>query len=105
MSILAHDEILHEIEKGEIVITPYDPTAVGCASIDLTLSNEFRFYKPGLNVIPVTEATNFKDITEKVLVEEGKGFLLLPGSACLGITKETVKLSPRLCGLLGMKFI
>ena len=36
------------------------------ASIDLTLSDEFRYYKPGLQVVPVREDTDFKTITEKV---------------------------------------
>jgi len=68
--------------------------------VDLTLSNEFRFYKPGLQVVPVTENTDYKDITEKMVLKEGESFLLLPGQACLGITSETIHLSPRICGLL-----
>jgi deoxycytidine triphosphate deaminase len=79
MAVLAKDEILKAIDKKDIVITPYDPTAVGCArcviwalpelmsfiSIDLTLSNEFRYYKPGLSVIPINESTDYKTISEK----------------------------------------
>eukprot|EP01113_Clastostelium_recurvatum_P036268 TRINITY_DN5148_c0_g1_i2.p1 TRINITY_DN5148_c0_g1~~TRINITY_DN5148_c0_g1_i2.p1 ORF type:complete len:184 (+),score=46.04 TRINITY_DN5148_c0_g1_i2:39-554(+) len=100
MSVLSRDEILKAISEGEIEISPYDPNFVGCASVDLTLSNEFRFYKPGREVIPVNEQTDFKDLTEKVIMPEGEPYLLLPGQACLGITTENVKLSPRLCGLL-----
>lgn len=67
----------------DIVITPpVDPNSIGCAryhhfphllisknlgpSIDLTLSNEFRYYKPGLNVVPIHESTDYKQVTEKV---------------------------------------
>ncbi|KAL6057023.1 Deoxycytidine triphosphate deaminase [Balamuthia mandrillaris] len=100
MSVLAREQILAAVKNGEIQITPFDESAVGCASIDLTLSNEFRFYKPGLTVIPVKEDTDYKDITEKVVLKEGDSYLLLPGCACLGITRETVKLGPNLCGLL-----
>lgn len=100
MAVLARDAILKAIKAGEIEIQPFDETAVGCASIDLTLSNEFRFYKPGLQVIPVQQDTNYKDLTEKVVLKEGETYLLLPGTACLGITQETVKLAPGLCGLL-----
>lgn len=32
-------------------------------SIDLRLSNEFRYYKPGLQTIPVREDTDYKTIT------------------------------------------
>jgi len=98
--VLSREEILTAVEKGEIVISPFDPDNVGCASVDLTLSNEFRYYKPGLNVIPVKEETDYINITEKVVLAEGETYLLLPGCACLGITRETVTLSPRLCGLL-----
>lgn len=98
--ILTKDSILKAIESGDIKITPYKPENVGCASIDLTLSNEFRYYKPGLSVLPVRETTNFKDISEKVVIGPGDHYLLLPGQACLGITVEQISLSPSLCGLL-----
>ncbi len=84
-------------------------------SVDLTLSNEFRYYKPGLSLLPVKESTNYKDITEKIILKDGETYLLLPGlfffliidkgQACLGITQETIKLSPKLCGLLGIASI
>jgi len=100
MSVLSREKILEAIKNKEIVIEPFDESAVGWASVDLTLSNEFRFFKPGLSVVPVKEDTNYKDITEKIILKEGETFLLLPGQACLGITKETITLSPKLCGLL-----
>eukprot|EP01110_Echinostelium_bisporum_P012395 TRINITY_DN695_c0_g1_i1.p1 TRINITY_DN695_c0_g1~~TRINITY_DN695_c0_g1_i1.p1 ORF type:complete len:177 (+),score=41.75 TRINITY_DN695_c0_g1_i1:28-558(+) len=99
-SILSHDEILKAVDSGDIAVTPYHPENIGVASIDLTLSNEFRFYKPGREVVPVTEDTDFKDLTEKVVLKEGESYLLLPGTACLGITSEKITLSPRMCGLL-----
>jgi len=83
-----------------IEIEPFDKSAVNCASVDLTLSNEFRYFKPGLTVVPVTEETNYKDITTRIDIKQGESYLLLPGQACLGITQETVKLSPKICGLL-----
>merc|ERR1711974_18675 len=99
-AVLSKDEILAAIETGDIKITPFDPSAVSCASIDLTLSNNFRFYKPGLEVLDIKEDTNYETITEKKTLAEGESFLLLPGCACLGITEEVVELSPKLCGLL-----
>eukprot|EP01118_Nematostelium_gracile_P016154 TRINITY_DN6628_c0_g1_i1.p1 TRINITY_DN6628_c0_g1~~TRINITY_DN6628_c0_g1_i1.p1 ORF type:complete len:172 (+),score=45.47 TRINITY_DN6628_c0_g1_i1:119-634(+) len=100
MSVLSQEKIFEAIEKGLIEITPYDKNAVNCASIDLTLSNEFRFFQPGLSVIPVTEETNYQDITTKITLKQGESYLLLPGQACLGITEERVKLAPEICGLL-----
>lgn len=103
MAVLARSEILTALEDGSIKIEPKPLLAeVGPASVDLTLSNEFRFYKPGLSVIPINEATDYKSITEKVVIDEEKQqyYLLLPGQACLGITKERIQLSQGLCGLL-----
>jgi len=100
MSVLSRDEILKSIDQGEITITPFNKDCVGCASVDLTLSHEFRYYKPGMQVIDVTEDTNFKDLTTRVDIADGDAFLLLPGCACLSITRERITLSPRICGLL-----
>lgn len=49
----------------------------------------------------MTEETNYEDITVKVEVPPGEGYLLLPGQLCLGITTEKIKLAPGICGLLG----
>eukprot|EP01133_Synstelium_polycarpum_P010915 gene10915-12720_t len=74
--------------------------AIGCASIDLTLSNEFRVFSKDSQLIRVTEETNYKDCTTHFTLSEGETFILEPGTTCLGITKERIELSPRLCGLL-----
>lgn len=103
----------HTYSPRNIVISPFEPNNIGAAryaqhtrrpdpfSIDLTLSNEFRYYKPGLEVVPVTEETDFRDLTVRVELAEGERYLLLPHTACLGITEETITLAPQLCGLLG----
>lgn len=86
---------------GDIVITPFDAAAVGAASVDLTLGNDFRYYRPGHErIIKVREETDYRDHTEKITLRDDEEFLLLPGQACLGITRERIKLSGSLCGLL-----
>eukprot|EP01104_Vermistella_antarctica_P000733 TRINITY_DN10853_c0_g1_i1.p1 TRINITY_DN10853_c0_g1~~TRINITY_DN10853_c0_g1_i1.p1 ORF type:complete len:176 (+),score=26.43 TRINITY_DN10853_c0_g1_i1:167-694(+) len=100
-AVLAHSEIVKGIENGDIIITPpLEDSSIGCASVDLRLSHEFRFYKPGLKTLRVTEDVDYREITERVDLKEGETFLLLPKTACLGITTESVALSPKLCGLL-----
>ena len=42
--ILAKPEILRQIRGGRIKIDPYDETAVGPASIDLTLDDKLRVF-------------------------------------------------------------
>ena len=56
-------------------------------------------------MVPVTEETDYKDITQKITLKEGESYLLLPGQACLGITIESIQLSPKICGLLGSTYL
>ncbi|KAH3760523.1 dCTP deaminase [Pelomyxa schiedti] len=100
MAVLCRDEILRALEAGDIAISPFDPANVGPASIDLTLGTEFRYFNRAPTVIKVREETNYKDFSEKVTIPEDGVFLLLPGQSCLAITKESIKLSPSICGLL-----
>ncbi|XP_049848235.1 dCTP deaminase, dUMP-forming-like [Schistocerca gregaria] len=99
-AILSRREIQNAIESGEIIIQPYDPDSVGAASIDLTLSNEFRSFIPCAQPLKVTERTSYEDITVKTVIPEGETYLLPPGKMCLGITLERVALSDKICGLL-----
>ena len=88
---------------------------VGCASIDLSLGNEFRIYKHTHVPVEIREGTRYQDVTYKIVVPEGGSFVLEPGMTCLGmpfliyvrtdrgptgITEEKIQLSPMLCGLL-----
>ncbi|KAL0227579.1 hypothetical protein RCL1_003723 [Eukaryota sp. TZLM3-RCL] len=99
-AILSKDEILKAIDSGDISIDPFDKSRVNCASVDLCLGNEFRFFPQTNNVIPMNEDANYKDFSEKVTVTDEEGFVLQPGQLCLGITKETIRLAPSICGIL-----
>jgi len=99
-AILSRKEILKEIDNGNINVIPLDRNAIGCASVDLTLSKQFRYFKAGLNVLDVRDDINYKDYSERIDLKDGEGFLLLPGCTCLGITEETIELAPQICGLL-----
>jgi len=98
MSILTRDEILKEIAAGHIRIDPYDPAAVGPASVDLHLGSEFRVFGKARGVIRVTEETDYEAVTEKIQVTDT--LMLMPGETVLGITKERITLAPHLCGWL-----
>ncbi len=98
MSILTRDEILKEIERGRIKIEPFDPNALGPASIDLRLDNQFRVFKKYHDTFDVREDSDYNEITEFVEVKER--FLLLPGESVLGITVEKLTLPPDICGWL-----
>ncbi|MBW3019378.1 dCTP deaminase [Candidatus Woesearchaeota archaeon] len=95
--ILTKKVILEEIRKGRIKITPFDKTAVGAASVDLTLGDTVRVFKKTDN-IPITEGIDYKKYTRKISIK--KGYILEPGELILGITKERIKLPDDICGWL-----
>ena len=74
--ILARDEILHHIRRGQIKVDPFDPERVGTASIDLTAANVFRRVLQTGDPIELVDTVDYRDpsITEVVEVPEG-GFL------------------------------
>ncbi len=98
MSILSRNEILQEMERGNIVVEPFDRELVGPASIDLRLSNIFRVFKSIRKNIPVKDEVDFRVATERVKVHDR--LLLMPGETVLGMTLERIKLSPNICGWL-----
>lgn len=98
MSILTREEILKEIELGNIKIDPFSRDQVGPGSVDLYLDNKIRIFKKIHKVFHVTEEADYREITELVVVRDF--FLLMPGETALGITRETITLSPSICGWL-----
>ncbi len=98
MSILTREEILKEIERGNIKIDPFSESHLGPASLDLHLSNEFRVFKKMRRVIEIKDETSYEDVTEKITVDNH--LVLMPGEMVLGITVEKITLSPGICGWL-----
>ncbi len=97
--ILAKPEILRQLAGGRIKIEPYDPSAVGSASIDLTLDVKLRIFN---NDQHITDAdTDYRVLTE--LVDISAGYLLAPGELVLGITREKLTLPEDLCGWLNSR--
>jgi dCTP deaminase len=98
MAVLTRDAILAEIEAGRLRIDPYDPGAVGPASIDLTLGAELRVIEPGAEPIPIREDSDFRRYTRRIGLDGS--YVLHPGATVHGITRERITLPPDLCGLL-----
>ncbi|HEX7041771.1 MAG TPA: dCTP deaminase [Patescibacteria group bacterium] len=95
MSILTHDAIIQELEKGNIKVEPaLDPSQIKEASIDLTLGNVFRVFKKHEDPIPLTEETNYKEFTDEIIKET---FLIHPQETVLGVTKEKITLPSDIC--------
>jgi dCTP deaminase len=100
--ILTHDEILREIELGRIGIDPYDPDAVGPASIDLRLGNEIRIFSPMPQVLPISATTDYRDQTYRLELTPA-GYVIKPGELVLGMTSERLTLPPDIAGWLGSR--
>ena len=98
MSILTRDEILKEIDSGNISIDPFDEKNIGPASIDLNLSNEFRIFKRVHDIVNIDNDADYHDITKLVKCEDR--FVLMPQETVLGITEERITLSAGICGWL-----
>jgi dCTP deaminase len=95
--ILTKKVILEEIKNKNIKISPFDPKAIGAASVDLTLGDTIRVFKKVDN-IPIQENVDYKKYTKRVSIK--KGYVLEPGELIIGITREKIKLPDDICGWL-----
>jgi dCTP deaminase len=96
--ILSDKDIKRLLKKGTMKITPLEDSQVGPASIDLTLSNEWHFFKPALKrktvdlrKVPFQEAFDMK---------KADSMILRPGQMCLAKTKEKITLPADIMGNL-----
>src|SRR3989338_5869522 len=93
--ILSRKDILKLIEEKKLAIIPFTKSNIGPASIDLTLSDEFRTFGKQKR-ITLAESTDYKKYSKKIktnqitllpggflLVSRGKGFLFLQTYAAL----------------------
>lgn len=94
--ILTKKEILEEIQRKRVKVSPFIKKNIGPASIDLTLSNEFRIF-PQVKEIALTEKTDAESIT---LLKKQKQITLQPGDFILAVTKEKITLPQNICGFL-----
>jgi dCTP deaminase len=89
--ILSDRDLRILIEKGSLVIDPFEPDSVQPSSIDLRVGNQFRVFAnsryPYIDVRHPMEG-----LTEVVEASEGEPFILHPGEFVLGSTLERVAL-------------
>lgn len=91
MSVLADRDIHAAIERGEIVIRPFDPSDVQPASVDLHLDRKFRVFRN--NRYPYIDLRQPQpDLTELLEVRDDEPFILHPGEFVLGQTLEWVEI-------------
>lgn len=96
--VLTRDSILAEIAAGNVVIDPYDESVVGPASIDLHLGEEIRVLDDGDGPVAIRDDTDYRDGSRSLRLD--KPYPLQPGETVLGITRERIRLAPKICGWL-----
>lgn len=79
--ILTDQQILAEIERGNIIIEPYDRTCLGTNSYDVHLGLYLATYRDA-----VLDARKHNEIEQFEIPTEG--FVLQPGVLYLGVTEE-----------------
>ena len=79
--ILSDSEILKEIEKGNIVITPFKQECLGSNSYDVHLGSTLAMYSNHILDAKQHNKINYFEIPED-------GYLMLPDKLYLGVTKE-----------------
>jgi dCTP deaminase len=79
--ILSDSRILEEIEKGTIVIEPYDRKNLGSNSYDVHLGKYLAVYNDNM-----LDARKHNAITHFEIHEDG--YVLQPGQLYLGVTEE-----------------
>jgi deoxycytidine triphosphate deaminase len=89
--ILSDRDLRILIDKGRLVIEPFDPDSVQPSSIDLRVGNQFRVFAnsryPFIDVRQPMEG-----LTEVVEASDNEPFILHPGEFVLGSTLERVAL-------------
>jgi dCTP deaminase len=79
--ILSDARILEEIEKGSIIIEPFDREKLGSNSYDVHLGKHLAVYRD-------RELDSRKHNTIEELVIPEEGFVLQPNTLYLGVTEE-----------------
>lgn len=98
MAALSNVDIKKYLKKGIIKIKPLKEEQIGPASVDLTLSNEWYFFKE--EYIGKTIDLSKKSYTELIRKVNANNVILRPGEMCMGKTVEKITLPPDIIGML-----
>lgn len=101
--VLSDRDIKRAISEKRIVITPLPnfATQLGTCSIDLRLGNVFRIFDHSkFPYIDPSKKNSSFEITKKVVVRDGEGFVMQPGEFVLAVTLERVRIPNDMMGRL-----
>ncbi len=96
--ILSDFDIRKMLNEGKLKITPLQDDQIGPASVDLTLGDEWYFFKDEYSrKIVDLKDTGFQDAFD---MKKAKEITLKPGELCLGKTLERLTLPKDVMGKL-----
>ena len=90
--LLSDRDIVDRIERGGIVLDPYDPALIQPSSVDVRLDRYFRLFD-NHRYPAIDPAQEQPELTHLVEVADGEAFVLHPGEFVLASTLETVTLA------------
>ncbi len=89
--ILSDRSIKEEVSAGRIVIEPYREECVQPSSVDVHLDKTFLVFNHSEHTF-IDTRKEMPDLTTKIIVDNGKPFILHPGEFVLGSTSEKLTL-------------
>ena len=89
--LLSDRDILAEIDKGRVLLEPFDPGMVQPSSVDLRLDRLFRVFE-NHRYPHIDPAEDQPELTRLVEPEDDEPFILHPGEFVLGSTYEVITL-------------
>jgi dCTP deaminase len=97
--LLSDRDIKSEIDKGRVVLEPYDLNMIQPSSVDVRLDSLFRTFE-NHKYAHIDPAENQPELTREVAVEGQDPFILHPGEFVLGSTYEVITLPDDIAGRL-----
>jgi dCTP deaminase len=97
--LLSDRDIKTEIDKGRVVLEPYDLNMIQPSSVDVRLDRLFRTFE-NHKYAHIDPAENQPELTREVAVEGQDPFILHPGEFVLGSTFEVITLPDDIAGRL-----
>ncbi len=95
--VLSDNDIRRMLKEGRITIEPLEEDQIGPASVDLTLSEEWQFFRPLLKRTVDLKKTPFQNA---FVTKRAKSIILKPGEMCLAKTIEKIRIDPDIMGKL-----
>jgi dCTP deaminase len=89
--LLSDRDILAEIDKGRVLLEPFDPGMVQPSSVDLRLDRLFRVFE-NHRYPHIDPAEDQPELTRLVEPADDEPFILHPGEFVLGSTYEVITL-------------